>query len=138
MKKILLVEDSPFDVELILHAAACCHIADHFVVVSDGMSALDYLFARAEFANRVRNNPALMLLDLNMPGMDGIEVLKKVRTSPALSDIPVVIMSMSDSEADLRRAAMLGIQDFIPKSLDIAAFSTNVCRLVRYYLSNVI
>lgn len=130
-KSLLLVEDSAFDVELVLHAAERCGIAGRIVVRRDGQEALDYLMAPAVR----RDPPALVLLDLNMPGRDGFDVLKTLRAAPALSDIAVVMMSSSLLEADRRRAALLGVRDYIVKTGDMDVLTGHLRRLSDEYLS---
>lgn len=133
-KSILLVEDSALDVELVLHAARHCGVAEHMKVVRDGREALDYLLGVGQV--RAPDAPALVLLDLNMPRCDGFEVLKTLRATPALSEIAVVMMTSSDSEADQRRAALLGVKDYIVKTHDINALVGHVQRLSTEYLLN--
>jgi CheY-like chemotaxis protein len=128
-KAMLLVEDSALDVELVLHAAERCGIAGRIVVRRDGQEALDYLAAPG------RALPALVLLDLHMPGRDGFDVLKTLRATPALSDMAVVIMSTSNLDADLRRAALLGVRDYIVKTADMGALVGHLQRLSDEYLT---
>lgn len=134
-KPILLVEDSSLDVELVLHAARHCGVADRFVVLRDGREALDYLTGSGDYRQRPPTDPALVLLDLNMPRCDGFEVLKTLRAIPALSDIAVVMMTSSESESDQRRAALLGVKDYIVKTHDIHALVRHVQRLSDEYLA---
>lgn len=126
---ILLVEDSALDVELLMHAAERCGIAERIVVRRDGQEALDYL------ATPGVPVPALVLLDLHMPGRDGFDVLKAVRATPSLSDLAVVMMSSSQLEADLRRAALLGVRDYIVKTADMQELAEHLQRLSDEYLS---
>ncbi|MFP5391386.1 MAG: response regulator [Gammaproteobacteria bacterium] len=134
MKTILLVEDSPLDVELMLHAASYCNIAERIAVARDGVEALDYLLARGAHAGRTEGHPKLVLLDLHMPRLDGFEVLKTIRTHPLLSDIPVVVMTSAAEDADLRRASMLGIDELITKTLDFTVLVRTMARLRLQYL----
>jgi CheY-like chemotaxis protein len=126
---MLLVEDSALDVELVLHAAERCGIADRIVVRRDGQQALDYLAAPGEAL------PAVVLLDLHMPGRDGFDVLKTLRATPSLSDLAVVMMSSSQLESDRRRAALLGVRDYIVKDHDMGALVGHLQRLSDEYLS---
>ena len=130
-KFLLLVEDSTFDVELVLHAAERCGMHERIVVRRDGQEALDYLMACAADGGL----PALVLLDLHMPGRDGFEVLKTLRATPALSDIAVVMMSSSMMEADRRRAALLGVREYFVKTGDMDVLTGFLRRLSREYLS---
>lgn len=127
-KTILLVEDSALDVDLLLYAAARCGIAERIVVRRDGQEALDYLAAPACAL------PGLILLDLHMPGRDGFDVLKTLRATPALSDLPVIMMSSCTDAADLRRAALLGVRDYIVKSDDLQELVGHLHRLNIEYL----
>lgn len=128
-KAILLVEDSALDVELLLHAAARCGIAERIVVRRDGQEALDFLTAPEPAL------PALVLLDLHMPGRDGFDVLKTLRATPSLSDLAVVMMSTSQQDGDMRRAELLGARDYIVKTGDMQALSGHLLRLSDEYLS---
>src|SRR5687767_10735322 len=101
IKRILLAEDNANDVELTLAALQENHVANDVVVVRDGAEALDYLRRRGAFAERPPDTPALILLDLKMPKVDGIEVLKQVKADPALRNIPVVMLTSSREEQDL-------------------------------------
>ena len=127
-KTLLLVDDSSFDVELVLHVAERVGISDRTVVARDGLQALDYLVAR-------RGRPALILLDLHMPGADGFDVLKVIRTTPSLSDIPVVVMSSSLMESDQQRASLMGVDEYIVKSHDLNRLAERLTRLRDSYLS---
>lgn len=126
---MLLVEDSALDVELLLHAAERCGLRERIVVRRSGREALDYLAAPGQAA------PALVLLDLHMPEIDGFDVLKTMRMTPSLSDMAVVMMSTSQLEADLRRAALLGVRDYIVKTDDMQALVGHLQRLSLEYLS---
>ena len=101
LKRILLVEDSLRDVELSLAALAECHLANEVVVLRDGTEALDYLFRRGPFAQRPLEHPAVVLLDMKMPKVDGLEVLSQVKASPELQTIPIVMLTSSREERDL-------------------------------------
>ena len=94
LRKILLAEDNPNDVELTLAALAENHLANEVVVVRDGEEALDYLYHQKGFASRPGGNPALMLLDLKMPKIDGIEVLRRVKADPGMRSIPIVVLDL--------------------------------------------
>lgn len=127
-KTILLVEDSALDVDLVLYAAERCGIAERVVVRRDGQEALDYLAAPA------CTLPGVILLDLHMPGRDGFDVLKALRATPALSDLPVIMMSSSSDAADLRRAALLGVRDYIVKTEELQELVGHLQRLHDEYL----
>jgi CheY-like chemotaxis protein len=122
LKRILLAEDNANDVELTLSALRENHIANEIVVVRDGAAALDYLYKRNSHANRPGSNPALLLLDLKMPKVDGIEVLRQVKADPALKMIPVVVLTSSREEEDLMRTYGLGVNAYVVKPVDFHEF----------------
>jgi CheY-like chemotaxis protein len=120
--KILLVEDDPNDVELTLSALAENHLANEVFVVSDGEEALEYLYYQGGYESREEGNPALMLLDLKLPKVDGMEVLRRVKTDPALKIIPVVMLTSSREEQDLVRSYDLGTNGYVVKPVDFQNF----------------
>jgi two-component system response regulator len=122
LKRILLVEDSPRDAELVLDALTEHHLANEVVHVRDGADALDYLHRRGKFADRSNGEPAVVLLDLKMPRVDGLEVLRQIKTDPALKIIPVVMMTSSREEQDLLKSYQLGVNAYIVKPLQFHAF----------------
>jgi len=133
--KILLVEDNDDDIELTLHAFRISHITNEVVVVKSGESALDYLKYRERFAHReVDDPPALILLDLKLPGIDGLEVLRQVREDPATKLIPIAILTTSDDEADIVRGYDLGVNSYIRKPVGFSAFANVVEQLGLYWL----
>lgn len=119
---ILLAEDNANDAELTLTALRENHVANEVIVVRDGAEALDYLYRRNRHAGRAGANPALLLLDLKMPRVDGIEVLRQVKTDPALKTIPVVVLSSSREEQDLLRTYDLGVNAYVVKPVDFHEF----------------
>jgi len=122
LKRILYAEDSPADVELTLAALEEHHLANEVVVVGDGVEALDFLYRRGAFANRPAGNPAVVLLDLKMPRLDGLEVLRQVKSDPDLRTIPVVIMTSSREERDLVESYRLGVNAYVVKPVDFEQF----------------
>ena len=126
LKRILYAEDSPADVELTLAALEEHHLANEVVAVSDGVEALDYLYRRGEFAGREAGNPAVVLLDLKMPRVDGLEVLRQVKSDPSLRAIPVVIMTSSREERDLVESYRLGVNAYVVKPVDFDQFAAAV------------
>jgi CheY-like chemotaxis protein len=122
LRPILLVEDNPRDLELTLAALAKCQLANDIVVARDGAEALDYLYARGEYADRNPGDPAVVLLDLKLPKVDGLEVLEKVKADPAQRQIPVVMLTSSREERDLVRSYELGVNAFVVKPVDFNAF----------------
>jgi CheY-like chemotaxis protein len=119
---ILLVEDNHNDVELTLSALRGNHLTNEVVVTRDGAQALDYLYARNRYAGRTTGNPALMLLDLCMPKVDGLEVLRQIRSDPQLKPIPVVIFTSSRHEQDLITSYNLGVNAYMVKPVDFQQF----------------
>lgn len=122
LKPILLVEDNPNDLELTLIALEKSQLANEVVVVRDGAEALDYLNQRGSFAKRPAGNPAVVLLDLKLPKVDGLEVLKEIRTSQVLKSIPVVMLTSSREEQDLLRSYELGVNAYVVKPVEFAEF----------------
>lgn len=122
LKPILLVEDNPNDLELTLIALEKSQLANEVIISRDGAEALDYLFARGEFAHRAQGNPAVILLDLKLPKVDGLEVLDQIRQTPALKSIPVVMLTSSKEEQDLLRSYELGVNAYVIKPVDFQEF----------------
>ena len=135
-KFILLVEDNPDDEALTLRALKQNRIDNSVVVVRDGAEALDYLFGKGKFAERDLNAmPALILLDLKLPKMDGLEVLEKLRANPLTSLLPVAILTSSREEHDLIAGYKLGLNSYILKPVDFDQFTEAVRNLGRYWLA---
>ncbi|PYD91265.1 two-component system response regulator [Pseudomonas syringae pv. pisi] len=122
LKPILLVEDNPHDLELTLIALSKSQLANEVVVVRDGAEALDYLHRRGEFAERQQGSPAVILLDLKLPKVDGLEVLKEIRNSDGLKSIPVVMLTSSKEEQDVVRSYQLGVNAYVVKPVDFNEF----------------
>src|SRR3977135_4339731 len=122
LKRILLVDDSPRDTELALKALEGHHLANEVVALRDGVEALDYLYRRGEFAGRPHGDPAVVLLDLKMPKVDGIEVLRQIKADPALKMIPVVMMTSSREEQDLLNSYQLGVNAYVVKPVKFQKF----------------
>jgi CheY-like chemotaxis protein len=129
LKDILLAEDNANDVELTLTALQKHNIANQVIVVRDGAQALDYLFRREEFANRRGGNPAVILLDLKMPKVDGLEVLRRVKSDDKLRTIPVVILTSSREERDLVEGYRLGVNAYVVKPIHFDEFVEAVIHL---------
>lgn len=122
LKRILLVEDSPHDVELILAALSENALANEVVVVRDGEEALDYLYRRGGFNLRMEGNPIVILLDLKLPKVDGVEVLSALKSDPTLRMIPVAVLTSSRQEPDLLRCYNLGVNAYVVKPIDFCEF----------------
>lgn len=123
LKPILLVEDNPKDIELTLAALADNRLANEVIVVRDGEEALDYLFRRGIFKLRAAGNPAVVLLDLKLPKVDGLEVLEQIKTDAMLRTVPVVMLTSSREEPDLSRSYKLGVNAYVVKPVDFTEFT---------------
>ncbi len=121
-KYILLAEDNPNDVELALVALSESHIANPVEVVNDGAEALDFLYRRGKYASRTQGDPVVILLDLKMPKVDGLEVLRTLKSDPAMRRIPVVMLTSSREEADLVRSYESGANAYVVKPLNFDDF----------------
>ena len=130
--EILLVEDSARDAELTMRALEKGGLANKLLWVKDGQEALDYLFRNGEYAQRVEGVPRLVLLDLKMPRVNGIEVLEAVRADQGTKRIPVVIMTSSQEEPDVARSYDLGVNSYVVKPVDFNAM-TDIVRQAGYY-----
>jgi CheY-like chemotaxis protein len=122
LKPILLVEDNPKDVELSLVALGKSQLANEVVVVRDGAEALDYLRCQGAYAERAQGNPAVVLLDLKLPKIDGLQVLEQIKGDPDLQSIPVVILTASREEKDLLRGYRLGVNAYVVKPVSFKEF----------------
>jgi CheY-like chemotaxis protein len=122
LKPILLVEDNPNDVELTLIALERSQLANDVVVARDGVEALDYLHCRGAFTSRPQGNPAVILLDLKLPRVDGLEVLKEIRGTAGLRSVPVVMLTSSREEQDLLRSYELGVNAYVVKPVEFKQF----------------
>jgi len=120
--RILMVEDDQKDVELTLTALEEYNLANEVVVVGDGEEALDYLYCRGAFKLRTGDNPAVMLLDLKLPKVDGLEVLQKVKSDEKLKIIPVVVLTSSHEERDMVASYKLGVNAYVVKPVDFHEF----------------
>ena len=120
--RILLVEDDPKDVELTLTALEEYNLANEVVVARDGVEALDYLYFRGDFANRLGNNPAVLLLDLKLQKVHGLEVLEQIKGDEKLRMIPVVVLTSSREEIDMVASYKLGVNAYVVKPVDFHEF----------------
>lgn len=133
LKRILLVDDSERDREMALEALASHHLANEVVAVRDGVEALDYLYRRGEFAGRDDSQPVVVLLDLKMPRLDGLEVLRTLKGDPAMRALPVVIMTSSREESDLVRSYELGVNAYVVKPVRFQEFVEAVRQLGAFW-----
>jgi CheY-like chemotaxis protein len=122
LKPILLVEDNPKDLELTLIALGKSNLANEVVTVRDGVEALDYLHCREAYADRSRGNPAVVLLDLKLPRLDGLQVLEAIRGDSVLQSVPVVILTSSNEEKDLMKSYSLGANAYVVKPVGFKEF----------------
>jgi two-component system, response regulator len=133
LKRILLVEDSTRDAEMALHALGEYHLANDVLHLRDGVEALDYLQRRGEFAGRTSSQPVLVLLDLKMPRVDGLEVLRQMKNDAELKTIPVVIMTSSREQGDLLRSYELGVNAYVVKPVRFQEFVEAVKQLGSFW-----
>ena len=134
-KIILLVEDNPSDIGLTRRALAKSHVANELVVAEDGQAALDYLFGTGAYTGRdVTQLPAVVLLDLKLPRVDGLEVLRRIRTETLTRRMPVVILTSSKEEQDLAASYDLGVNSYIRKPVDFEQFAQAIQTLGLYWL----
>ena len=134
-KDILLVEDNPDDVELTRLAFEEASVANRVVVAADGAEALDYLFARGPHAGRDPSElPSIVLLDLNLPKLDGREVLQAIRANPATRDLPVIVLTTSAEPFDVEASYALGVNSYIQKPVDFEQFVWAVRQVGLYWL----
>lgn len=133
LRSILLAEDSPQDVELTLAALAEHNLANAVVVVKDGAEALDYLYRRGVYSSRPEGNPVVILLDLKMPKVDGLQVLRVVKTDEGLKSIPVVMLTSSRAESDLVASYKMGVNAYVVKPVDFQLFVQAVSQLGAFW-----
>jgi CheY-like chemotaxis protein len=120
--RILMVEDDPKDVELTMMALEGHNLANEVIVTRDGEEALDYLYRRGKYSTRSSGHPAVILLDLKLPKIDGLEVLRQVKSDPNLKIIPVVVLTSSNEEKDLVSSYKLGVNAYVVKPVDFHEF----------------
>lgn len=131
--RILVVEDDPRDVELTLTALDEYKLANEVIVARDGTEALDYLYYRGKFASRPQENPAVVLLDLKLPKVNGLEVLQKIRSDDRLKMIPVVVLTSSHEERDMLTSYKLGVNAYVVKPVDFHEFVNAVKELGMFW-----
>jgi CheY-like chemotaxis protein len=133
VKRILLAEDSANDIELTLAALSEHRLANQIDVVRDGADALDYLYRRGAYANRTGGHPAVVLLDLKMPKVNGLEVLRAIKSDPSMHSIPVVMLTSSREEGDLIRSYQLGVNAYVVKPVEFGEFMQAVRQLGAFW-----
>lgn len=122
LKKILLVEDNPNDIELTIEALSEHNLANRVVVLNDGVEAMEYLLCQGTFKDRAKDNPAVILLDIKMPKMDGLEVLEAIKSNHELKSIPIVMLTSSREEPDLKKCYELGVNAYVVKPVNFKDF----------------
>ena len=132
--EILLVEDSSADAEMTMRTLKRRGIANHIVWVRDGVEALEYLFCEGEYVDRASGDPKLVMLDIKMPRMDGLQVLEKLKRDPRTQRIPVVMMTSSREEFDLLASYTLGVNSYVVKPVDFDAFAGIVAQVGMYWM----
>lgn len=129
LKTILMAEDNPQDVELTIEALSEHNLANQVIAVRDGVEALEYLYCEGQYKSRKQGNPAVILLDIKMPRMDGIEVLEAIRGNEKLKSIPVVMLTSSREEPDLKKCYELGVNAYVVKPLNFKEFMEAVIHI---------
>lgn len=132
--EILLVEDSQEDAEITIRGLQEANLANNLVWLKDGVEALDFLFRRGRFKDYADYQPRLILLDLKMPRMDGIEVLAEIKKNPQTKNIPVVMLTSSAEESDIVRSYNLGVNSYLVKPVDFQNFSEEIAKAGVYWL----
>ena len=133
IRSILLAEDSPADAEMAIDALREANLVNPIIHVNDGAEAMDYLYARGAYEGRTGGEPAVLLLDIKMPRMDGLEVLQQLRTDERLRRIPVVMLTSSREESDLARSWDLGVNAYVVKPVDVDQFFLAVKTLGKFW-----
>jgi CheY-like chemotaxis protein len=133
LKRILLAEDNLEDVELTLAALEGCHLANQVMVVRDGADAMDYLYRRNSYKGRSDAHPVVVFLDIKMPKVDGVEVLRQIKADPELQMIPVVMVTSSREQQDLLRSYQLGANAYVVKPIDFDQFVDAIQELGLYW-----
>ena len=131
--EILLVEDNPTDAELAIRALRKKNLANNLVWVRDGAEALDFIFCKGQYQGRVNGTPRLILLDLKLPKVDGIEVLRKIKADPEAKSVPVVMLTSSQEERDIVESYKLGVNSYIVKPVDFEKFLDMVSQVGLYW-----
>lgn len=132
---VLLADDNSTDAELTTRALEIGGVSRNIIWVQDGQAALDYVFRSGPYAHRAPGNPRLMLLDMHMPKVDGLDVLARIKSNERTRAIPIVIMSSSDQESDMARSYAMHANSYIVKPVDFKQFTEQVAQLGRYWMT---
>jgi CheY-like chemotaxis protein len=133
--EILLIEDNPYEAELAIRSLKKNNLANNLVHIDDGANALDYIFKRGQYADNVTGrNPKLILLDLNLPRVDGLEILRQVKSHEETKMIPVVVLTASREQKDIIESYKLGVNSYIVKPVNFESFSQAIAELKMYWL----
>ncbi|OGS17844.1 MAG: two-component system response regulator [Elusimicrobia bacterium RIFOXYA2_FULL_40_6] len=132
--EILLVEDNPNDAELAIRSLKKQNLANNLVWLKDGAEALDFLFSQGNYAGRVDNKPKIILLDLRLPKVDGLEVLKKIKSDEKTKTIPVIVLTSSNQDRDIVESYKLGVNSYVSKPVEFDEFAKMVSQLGLYWL----
>ncbi len=132
--EILLVEDNPLDAELTIRTLKKHHIANNVFTVTDGAQALDYLFCRGDFSERDNGYPRVIFLDIKLPKVNGLEILKQIKANDNMSHIPIVMLTSSAEDPDIKTAYNLGANSYVVKPVDINSFTETINNLGMYWL----
>jgi CheY-like chemotaxis protein len=134
IKRILLADDNARDLELTLAALESCNLGTEVDVARDGVEALDYLYARGKFAARPAGLPVLVLLDIKMPRLDGLEVLRQIKADPQFKNLPVVMFTSSREEPDLAKCYDLGVNAYVVKPVEFSEFAVAVKQVGAFWV----
>ena len=134
IRSILYVEDNPLDIELTIEAMKENNILNPIAITKDGVEALEYLMCEGKYANRIAGNPSMILLDLKMPRMDGLELLTILKKDPKYKRIPVVMLTSSREEKDLVKGYDLGVNAYVVKPIDFLAFTDLVKQISTFWV----
>jgi len=132
--EVLLVEDNPTDAELTIKALLAAHLSNDIKHVMDGAEALDYIFCKGEYENREGNHPNLILLDLNMPRISGMDVIRELKANEQTKTIPIIVLTSSNLDPDIATAYKLGVNSYIVKPVEFDQFAKSVAELGHYWM----
>ncbi len=132
--EILLIEDNPHEAELVIRSLKKNNLANRLLHIDDGADALDFIFAQGKFSQRQDLNPRLILLDLKLPKVDGLEILKQIKSNPVTKTIPVIILTSSREEQDIVKGYSLGVNSYIVKPVNFDSFTKAVAELGLYWM----